>query len=254
MARQTATACSWPLRSGIQQRERIVRTMREHRVDGVILCSTPFSTEQSKQLRSDDIPIVVINNQSAEDYRYSIYHDDLDGSRQVIRHLIELGHRRIAYLGYATLGAHQLKRLTGYRGEMAASRVADPGWLPGVCPASDPQVGRLPPGSILAPLPDPPPLSFATTICSPSAFCTACKTAGLRVPQDCSVAGFDNITFSALHHPASDHLRPAQAHHRRAGSPPGARIAEQVMENARPENPDLERQPARAWFDRPAAR
>ena len=36
--------------------------MREHRVDGVIICSTPFSTEQSHQLQSDEIPIVVINN------------------------------------------------------------------------------------------------------------------------------------------------------------------------------------------------
>ena len=93
----------------------IVSTMREHRVDGVILCSTPFSAEQSQQLLAHEIPIVVVNNQAAEDYRYSIYHDDVDGSRQVTRHLLELGHRRIAYLGNAQSGRTTLDRLSGFQ-------------------------------------------------------------------------------------------------------------------------------------------
>ena len=74
-----------------EREKAIVKTMREHRVDGVILCSTPFSPEQSQQLLAHDIPIVVVNNQAAEDYRYSIYHDDLDGSRQLTRHLWRWG-------------------------------------------------------------------------------------------------------------------------------------------------------------------
>jgi len=77
----------------------IVQAMRQHRVDGIIICSTPFSAERSQQFSKYDIPIVMINNQAAEEYRYSIYHDDMDGSRQIARHLIGLGHRRIAYLG-----------------------------------------------------------------------------------------------------------------------------------------------------------
>ena len=48
----------------------IVQTMREHRVDGVILCSPHFSPEQSSQLNSYNVPIVAINNQSDEDYLF----------------------------------------------------------------------------------------------------------------------------------------------------------------------------------------
>jgi DNA-binding LacI/PurR family transcriptional regulator len=44
----------------------IMRTMREHRVDGVILCSPKFSSDQSKQLNSYNIPIVALNNQASE--------------------------------------------------------------------------------------------------------------------------------------------------------------------------------------------
>src|SRR5512135_3122863 len=87
------------------QRERsIVRAMVERRVDGVIICSTPVSRAQSRQLARFGVPMVLVNNQAAEVYRYSIYHDDVDGSRQVTRHLVALGHQRIAYLGNATAG------------------------------------------------------------------------------------------------------------------------------------------------------
>src|SRR4030042_6406505 len=60
-------------------------------------------------------PIVVINNQAAEDYKYSIYHDDVDGSAQVTRYLLNLGHPRIAYLGNSLSGRTTLDRLAGFQ-------------------------------------------------------------------------------------------------------------------------------------------
>ena len=78
-----------------QREQLVVQAMREHRVDGIIICSTSFSSGQSRQLLEYGVPIVVVNNQAAEEYRYSIYHDDVDGCRQLTRHLIELGHRAL---------------------------------------------------------------------------------------------------------------------------------------------------------------
>ena len=101
-----------------QREQHIVQTMREHRVDGVILCSASFSPSQSSQFARYGIPIVAVNNQAAEAYRYSIYHDDIDGSRQLTRYLIGLGHQRIAYLGNALSGRTTLDRLDGYRQAM----------------------------------------------------------------------------------------------------------------------------------------
>jgi DNA-binding LacI/PurR family transcriptional regulator len=96
----------------------IVQTMREHRVDGVILCSPRFTQEQSLQLHSYDIPLVAINNQAEEDYQYSIYHDDVDGGKQACEHLVSLGHERIAYLGDASSGRTTRERLTGIQQAM----------------------------------------------------------------------------------------------------------------------------------------
>jgi DNA-binding LacI/PurR family transcriptional regulator len=178
----------------------IVRSMREHRVDGVILCSTPFSAEQSRQLNSYGIPLVVVNNQAAEDYRYSIYHDDLDGSRQVMRHLIALGHRRIAFLGYSRSGRTNQKRLAGYCAEMqAASLVIQPGYEMDV-PASVPHNGQAAVELFLSITPRPTAI-FCYNDMLAIGVLRGLYEAGLRVPEDISVAGFDNISFSAYTHP-----------------------------------------------------
>ena len=183
------------------QRERsIVRTMREHRVDGVIICSTPFSAEHGRQLRSYEIPIVVINNQSAEDYRYSIHHDDLDGSRQVMEHLIRLGHRRIGYLGYAHSGRTNLKRLSGYREAMQAAGLPVPDGYEFAAEASSPWEGQSAIGHFLS-LPRPPTAIFCYNDMLAIGALQGLQAAGLHVPQECSVAGFDNIPFSSYTNP-----------------------------------------------------
>jgi DNA-binding LacI/PurR family transcriptional regulator len=180
------------------QRERhIVSTMREQRVDGVILCSTPFSSEQSKQLRADEIPLVVINNQAAEDYRYSIYHDDLDGSRQVMHHLFELGHERIAYLGYPHSGRTNAQRLQGYRGEMATAGLTILEGYEVEAQTSDPAGGEAAAKQMLTLSPGPTAV-FCFNDMLAMGLLRGLQDAGRRVPEDISVAGFDNITISAF--------------------------------------------------------
>lgn len=183
------------------ERERaIVQAMVERRVDGVIICSTPVSTEQSRQLASFGVPIVVVNNQSAEEYRYSIYHDDEDGSRQVTRHLIELGHRKIAYLGNANSGRSTLDRLTGFRQEMEAAGQPVPDEYILQIPGGGPEDGLAGLGHFLS-------LSIRPTalVCYNDMMAIGVlkglQLAGIQVPGELSVTGFDNIVFSAFTNP-----------------------------------------------------
>ena len=116
----------------------IVQAMVERRVDGVIICSTHVSNEDNRQFTSFKVPIVMVNNQSAEEYRYSIYHDDVDGARQITRHLIDLGHREFAYLGNSKAGRSTLDRLTGLKQELELAGIvlsdAYIHQIPGGCP------------------------------------------------------------------------------------------------------------------------
>jgi DNA-binding LacI/PurR family transcriptional regulator len=183
------------------QRERaIVKTMREHRVDGAIICSTPFSPEQSQQLLAYNIPIVVINNQAAEDYRYSIYHDDVDGSQQITKHLIALGHRRIAYLGNGLSGRTNHERLSGFRQSMQAAGLPIPDEFIHDVPGGDLENGLGGVDQFLA-LPIRPTAIFCFNDLLAIGAIQGLRRAGLAVPENCSVAGFDNITFSAYTHP-----------------------------------------------------
>lgn len=186
-------------RDPARERE-IVQAMVEHRADGVIICSTSFREERSRQFLQSGVPIVVVNNQAVEDFRYSIYHDDVDGSQQVTRHLIELGHKRIAYIGNSASGRTTLDRLTGFRQEMEAAGLAVPDEY--IYEASG---GGTEDGLAVA-------TSFLRLSKRPTALVCyndmlaigvmkGLQQAGVCVPEDVSITGFDNIVFSAYTNP-----------------------------------------------------
>ena len=178
----------------------IIQSMRQHRVDGVIICSTTFSDEQSRQFSKFDIPIVVVNNQAAEDYRYSIYHDDVDGSRQLTRHLIELGHRKIAYLGNSHSGRTTLDRLAGFRQEMESNGLPVPANYIHEIPGSEPEKAILALDHFLE-LPDRPTALVCFNDMMAIGILKSLQERGIRVPEEISITGFDNIVFSNYTNP-----------------------------------------------------
>jgi len=182
-------------------REReIVQAMVEHRVDGVIICSTSFSEERSRQFLQFGVPIVVVNNQAVEDFRYSIYHDDIDGSRQVTRHLLELGHRRIAYIGNSASGRSTLDRWTGFRQAMETASLAFPVKYVYEATGGSTEDGVTAAGYFLS-LSERPTALVCYNDMMAVGVMKGLQQAGIRVPNDISITGFDNIIFSAYTNP-----------------------------------------------------
>jgi LacI family repressor for deo operon, udp, cdd, tsx, nupC, and nupG len=178
----------------------IVQAMSEHRVDGVIICSASFKAEQRRQFLAYNVPIVVVNNQAAEDYRYSIYHDDVNGSRQVTRHLLELGHRRIAYLGNSSSGRTTLDRQTGFQQEMTSVGLAVPSDFIHEVSGGGANHGLAGLEYFLA-LKDRPEALICFNDMMAIGVLKGLRLAGIRVPDEFSVTGFDNIIFSAFTDP-----------------------------------------------------
>ncbi len=183
-----------------EREDAIVQTMVEHRVEGVIICSSSFGAQRGRRFVQYEVPIVAVNNQAPEDYRYSIHHDDVGGSGQLTRHLIALGHRRIGYLGNALAGRTNIDRLSGYERETQAAGLELPGEYIH-------QISYRNPGDV-----EPPAEHFLRMdVCPTAIVCyndmmavellQAVQKAGLRVPQDISITGFDNIIFSAYTSP-----------------------------------------------------
>ena len=153
-----------------------------------------------KRLTAAGYPIVLVDRYLrgvATDYVIS---DHFGGAMQVMQHLIGLGHRRIGYLGYAHSGRTNLKRLSGYREAMQAAGLPVPDGYEFEAEASTPWEGQSAIQHFLA-LPQMPTALFCYNDMLAIGALHGLQAAGLRVPQDCSVAGFDNIPFSSYTNP-----------------------------------------------------
>lgn len=178
----------------------VVRALAEHQVDGVLFVSIAFQSAYADLLAQYELPFALINNQSTEGWHFTVAHDDLAGSRQVVRHLLELGHQRIAYLGNATAGKTNADRLAGFNLEMASA----------ANPAADSVVVNLPGGGIEAGAQgarallrlDPHPTAvFCFNDLMAIGALRELQGAGVAIPAEMAIAGFDNIPFAALTNP-----------------------------------------------------
>lgn len=184
-----------------ERQQTILQAMRQHRVDGIIICSTSFRGLANMGKHDDNAPIVIVNNQSAENYRYSIYHDDVDGSRQMTRHLISLGHKKIVYLGNSLSGRTTTDRLAGYQQEMAAANLDIPDGYAFHAAGGEPESGLAGLNHFLG-LPNRPTAIFCFNDMMAFGVLKGLQQTGICVPAEISVSGFDNILFSAFTNPA----------------------------------------------------
>jgi LacI family transcriptional regulator len=178
----------------------IVRALGERQVDGVIISSVAFSAENAHQLQKFGMPTVVINNQSGEDYRFSIAHDDLDGSRKVTHHLLSLGHRQIAYISNDQAGRNNQDRLLGFQTEIAAAGLPEQAGIVIHQTGGEIENGAAGIRQLLN-LHQVPTAIFCFNDLMGFGALHELRQAGLAVPGDFSVAGFDNIPFSAYTNP-----------------------------------------------------
>ena len=178
----------------------IVRALGEHAVDGVLFLSIAFSAEYAALLQQYDIPWVVINNQSPDETAFSITHNDLEGSRQVVRHLVTLGHTCIAYMGNVKAGRTNEERLSGFCLELStAGKGTDSGVVIN-CRGGEVTDGMRGARELLA-LQVRPTAIYCFNDLMAIGVLHELQSAGLAVPGDISVAGFDNIPFAALTNP-----------------------------------------------------
>ena len=181
----------------------LVRALREWRVDGVIVASSRVGALYQPLLKEIGAPIVLINNQNrkspprsgadAGEIR-SVVFDDVQGGELATHFLISQGHRVIAYLGGPSDYAENRKRLSGYRRALAAANIPYDSAL--VCSGS----GRVDSGGLvksLVALPAAPTAIFCYNDMAAIGSLSALKQAGLRVPGDLSIVGFDDIPFAS---------------------------------------------------------
>jgi DNA-binding LacI/PurR family transcriptional regulator len=182
------------------ERERkVVQAFAERRVDGIIVTSSRVGALYLPLLSQMMVPIVLLNDQHPGAFVHSVMICNLEGSRAVAGHLVELGHRRIAYLGDKYGYQSDAERFAGY---LEALDVAGIPNYPELVVHGDgkPEVAMRAMDSLLA-LTSPPTAVCCYNDMSALGAMRSIHMHGLRVPKDISVAGFDDLFVASYTQP-----------------------------------------------------
>lgn len=162
---------------------------------GVVLVFSDLGESQTAQLRSRDIPFVIVDpaGDPAPDVP-SVGSANWSGGMAATRHLLELGHRRIAAITGPDDMMCSLARLDGYRSAMGAAGVAvDERHVA----FGDFQVGGGREAAMrMLRLPEPPTAIFAGSDLQALGVFDAARSLGLAVPDDLSVVGYDDLPLA----------------------------------------------------------
>ena len=177
----------------------------DHNVDGIIV-ATRSNAEGDEQLRDivdSHMPVVVIGRDFQYDGVDYVAADNLTGGFEATQHLIDLGHRRIGFIGADMKNRGSLKRLQGYLNALKAHDIEVDERLvtgrkeavSGVPGYSTEKMGYEGMKRLLS-LPKPPTAVFARNDFTAIGAMTAIKEAGLSIPKDIAIVGFDDIPMA----------------------------------------------------------
>jgi LacI family transcriptional regulator len=205
-----------------------LRRARQLRADGVVVMGVPRDDPEVQALAASPIPVIGVDLDISGDRTSYVTSDNVGGARLAIRHLHALGHSRIATITGPQDTKPGADRLLGYRAEMRAL---------GLDARPDYEVegdfytesGEEAARRLLA-LDEPPTAVFAASDLMAVGAVRAVHAAGLRVPGDVSVVGFDDIQLAELVDPPLTTIRQDTIG---IGVAAGRALVEQI------ENPDV---------------
>jgi LacI family transcriptional regulator len=182
-----------------------LRRARHHRVDGVFLMGVDHDDPEVQRLLGSGIPIMGVDLAIVGEHVSYVASDNVGGARMAVRHLHSLGHTRIATIAGPQDKNPGSDRLLGYRAELRELGLANR--------AEYEQIGDfyLESGETtmraLLALEEPPTAVFAAADMMAIGAMRAVQAAGLRVPDDVAIVGFDDIQIAPLINPPLTTIR-----------------------------------------------
>lgn len=179
-----------------------VRLLRERRVDGVIVTASRVGELYTPLLSELKVPIVLINNQKEGGYLHSIYVDDFAGAKMAVGLLIDLGHRDIAYIACPERERSNRNRMNGYKAALESRGISvNERLILQLGGKDDMARGAAAVEEILS-LDERPTALFCYNDMTAIGALQALHESGVRVPEDISIVGFDDVPISSVVCPA----------------------------------------------------
>jgi LacI family transcriptional regulator len=168
------------------------------RVDGLLVMSPHVNADFLWGNVPEGLPAVLMNTRVAEGKHSSFAVDNYGGAFAMVRHLVERGHKRIAFVAGPDSNFEAQERLRGYRAalaELLPEANAD------VLQGDFTQESGWRVGNQVVALTERPTAVFASNDMMAIGCLSAFNEAGLQVPRDIALAGFDDIPISRYVNP-----------------------------------------------------
>jgi DNA-binding LacI/PurR family transcriptional regulator len=182
-----------------------VRRMIERRVDGVAIMTSEMDRHLMGELAQRQLPIVCLDIGKVKPRISDISVDYDKGIREAVRHIVSLGHQRIGFIsGPLTLKSARIRR-SAFLKCLAARGIGDTNrtTVEGNHKIDGGGIAMMQLLSIV----DPPTAVLTSNDLTAIGALRAISRAGLRVPEDISVVGFDDIELSQFTQPPLTTIR-----------------------------------------------
>jgi LacI family transcriptional regulator len=199
--------------AGLEREDAYTRVLLEQRVDGMIFTAAARDSPTVRHLAERGVPFVLTNRRSDGVTCDTATGDNVGGARLVARHLLELGHERIAVIAGHPRASTSHERLEGIQAALAEAGRPLAGDLvrQGNFSAAEARglTVELLGGA------DPPTAIFCLNDLMAFGALNGARHAGARVPEDVSIVGFDDVwmagweTFelTTVHQPLAEMAR-----------------------------------------------
>jgi DNA-binding LacI/PurR family transcriptional regulator len=192
----------------VDESEQFQRLLRSRYLDGVILLENLPEQVMSSLIVQHGYPFVAIGYKSLAETPNTVRIDDYNGAYAAAQHLLDLGHRQFGIIDIAPYPFFSIsERLRGYRAALADAGI-DYDAMPRISGNYTIASGAEAMETFLHATPRPTALLSTTDLMAIGAI-NAARAAGLRVPEDLSVVGFDDIPLAAHMEPSLTTVRQA---------------------------------------------
>jgi LacI family transcriptional regulator len=176
-----------------------LRALRSRRVDGMLLTATTGTSEGVlAELRRIGIPTVLLDRVPEHTGVDQVGPENVQATSDLVRHLGELGHRRIAVVTGPAAISTSAERLLGYRLGLGRAKLV---WDPELVASGRPRVADAVMTSLLA-LPAPPTAVVAGDGVVLVGVLRAARRLGIRIGTDLAVVAHDDVDWADLVDPA----------------------------------------------------
>jgi DNA-binding LacI/PurR family transcriptional regulator len=179
---------------------------RTHRIDGVIISPSALTGTDIAALARQR-PLVLLGERFPDSAADHVAIDSVRAAHEATRHLIELGRHRIAFLGAHARLRTAVARLSGYQAALAeAGRQPDKELIARASPSR--RAGGAAAMARLLTASRPPDAVFCVNDLLAMGALRTLLSAGLRVPEDVAVVGFDDVEEAGFSTPSLTSIAP----------------------------------------------